>query len=206
MRALCLALSILGASTAGAQDSATVRRSPSLLSESVSVGGDSAVLSVGNRTVFVFRAGVGSLKAADRAEMAMDRIKRAQRPGDDSIRVIRDTLGAIILVNNTPVFVVTADDLLPADSLVPEVAALGVIASLREGLGAAEEALNLKALAIGAVSVVAATRPAHLPAAPAGSGADLVARVVGAQAAPPQGPRGGAALAEGAAPGDPCHS
>ncbi len=157
MRALCLILSLAAAPLLGAQQAAPSTTGSSLVPESVAASGDSAVLSIGNRTVFVFRANYGSLKARDRAEMALDRIKRAQRAGDDSIRVVRDSLGAIIMLNDTPVFVVTPNDLSPSDPPGIEVAALRVVGQLREGLGAAEEALNVKALAIGAASVVAAT-------------------------------------------------
>ncbi len=157
MRAFLLALSLPIAVPAGAQQPAQSGPGSSLVPETVTVGADSAVLSIGNRTVFVFRADFGQLRAADRADMALDRIKRAQRPGDDSVRAIRDSLGAIIMLNDAPVFVVTPHDLPPGDSIAPEVAAIEIMAQLREGLGAAEEALSVKAMAIGVVSVVAAT-------------------------------------------------
>lgn len=159
MRALCLILSLTTTAVLGAQQPAPAGPGPgpSLVPEQLVSSPDSAVLSVGNRTVFVFRARFGALGARDRAEMALERIKRSQRAGDDSVRIVRDTLGAIIMVNDSPVFVVTPQDLPVADSLTPEVAAIAVVAQLREGLGAAEEALNVKALAIGAASVVAAT-------------------------------------------------
>ena len=155
MRILAIGLALLAAAPLGAQEPAAPPSVPA--SDSVRAIGDSAVLSIGNRTVFVFRASFGSLRAVTRAEMARDRIKHAQRVGEDSIRVVRDTLGAIIMLNDAPVFVVTPQDLSYADSPPLAVASLEVVKRLREGLGAAEEALSVQALAIGAVSVVVAT-------------------------------------------------
>lgn len=155
MRALSLVLSLASALPLGAQEAAPP--APAGVPASVVAGADTAVLSIGNRTVYVFRAPVGRFSPADRADMALDRIKRAQRPGIDSVRVIRDTLGAIIMLNDAPVFVVAAVDMPPGNSLLPEEYARDVVTLLLEGLDAAEQALSVKALAIGAAAVAAAT-------------------------------------------------
>jgi small-conductance mechanosensitive channel len=155
MRALSLVLSLAFALPLGAQEAAP----PALagVPASVVAGADTAVLSIGNRTVYVFRSPVGRVSPAERAEMALDRIKRAQHLGSDSVRVIRDTLGAIIMLNDAPVFVVAAVDMPPGNSLLPEEYARDVVTLLLEGLDAGEQALSVKALAIGAAAVAAAT-------------------------------------------------
>ncbi|HMU62968.1 MAG TPA: hypothetical protein PKA66_14390, partial [Gemmatimonadales bacterium] len=157
MRALCLILSLAPAASLGAQEPSRPTPTPVVVPETVATVGDSAVLSVGNRNVFVFRAKLGVFTTRDRADMALDRIKRAQRVGNDSVRAIRDSVGVIIMLNDTPVFVVTPYDMPRGSDLTPELAAAKVVTQLSDGLGAAEEALNIKALAIGAALVVAAT-------------------------------------------------
>ena len=154
MRFLPMLLGLAVASPVSAQVPSSA---PPVAQETVQSAADSAVLSVGNRNVFVFRARLGALTTRDRAEMAMDRIKRAQHAGNDSVRAIHDSAGVIIVLNDTPVFVVTQDDLLPGLGFTPAVAAVDVVTQLREGLGAAEEALSVRALAIGGAYVVAAT-------------------------------------------------
>jgi small-conductance mechanosensitive channel len=160
MRALSLLLSLAGAASLAAQQPGTTGPAPANAPEAsgaAAAKADSATLTIGNRQVFVFRVPLGAFSAADRAEMAGDRIRRAHRAGADSVRVVRDTVGAIVMLNNAPVFVITPSDLPPgaAGDLMAE--ATQVIHLLHEGLGAAEEATNIRALAIGGVSVVAAT-------------------------------------------------
>lgn len=157
MRAHFLVLSLATAAPLGAQEPAASVTAPVRARESVVAGADTAALAVGNRTVFVFRAPLGTFSAADRAEMALDRIRRAQRPGVDSVRAIRDTLGAIVMLNNAPVFVVSTVDMPPGTLQTPMEYSADVMALLREGLDAQEEALSIRALAIGGASVVAAT-------------------------------------------------
>ena len=154
MRALSLILTLVGASSLGAQEfpgSAPARDSV------MAVRQDSAVLSVGNRDVYVFRASVGAFSPADRAEMALQRIRRAQRQGLDSLWTIRDTLGLIVMLNDAPVFVVASQDLPRDSSSSLEVAAESTLKLLREGLNADEESRSVRTIAIGAASVAAAT-------------------------------------------------
>jgi len=157
MRAIIPLLSLATAAALGAQEPATSGTAPVGAQESVVAAADTATLSIGNRTIFIFRAPLGAFSAADRAEMAMDRIRRAQRPGADSLRALQDTLGAIILLNDSPVFVVSGPDMPPGIMLTPMQYASEVIALLREGLDAAEEAVNLRSLAVGGASVIVAT-------------------------------------------------
>lgn len=157
MRALSLILSLSAAVSLAAQEPARPAPAPTVVPEAVETIGDTAVLSVGNRKVFVFRARLGVFTTRDRADMAMDRIKRAQHAGDDSVRVIRDSVGAIIMLNDTPVFVVTSYDMPRGSDVTLELAAAEAVTQLREGLGAAEEALSIRALAIGVGSVAVAT-------------------------------------------------
>ena len=156
MRAPLLTLALLGATPLGAQEAAPPAAA-AVPASAPRADGDTAVLSIGNRQVYVFRARVGAFTAKDRAELALDRIKRAQRPGEDSLRTIRDTLGYIVMLNGAPVFIVSELDQLAGSPVTLEEAASQVQALLREGLGAAEEATSLRALAIGAGQVAAAT-------------------------------------------------
>ncbi len=146
MRALLLSLTLAGAAPLQAQDSVAV-----------TPAADTAVLTVGNRTVYVFRARVGRFSPRDRADLALDRIKRAQRPGPDSLRIVKDSLGFIVMLNDSPVFVVGQPDMPRDSSTTPEASAGAAVTALRDGLGAAEEATSVRALAIGAASVAAAT-------------------------------------------------
>lgn len=157
MRALCLILSLVAASPSLAQDSSAVPAALPGAAPSRAGGADTAVLSVGNRAVFVFRAPAGAFSPKDRSEMALERIRRAQRPGADSVRVYRDSLGAMILLNETPAFMILPADVPrtvtgSVDEYAAEVASL-----LLEGLAVAEEATSARALAIGAASVALAT-------------------------------------------------
>ncbi len=156
MRISWLLLPLLGAPTLGAQAPATPGAG-AVAESAPRAAADTAILTIGNRQVYVFRAKVGAFSAKDRAELARDRIKRAARPGADSVRALRDTLGMIIMLNDSPVFVVTEIDRAPGSLATLEETALGVQALLRDGLGAAEEATSLRALAIGAAQVAGAT-------------------------------------------------
>lgn len=146
MHALLLSLSLAGVVPLQAQDSGAV-----------TTAADTAVLTVGNRNVYVFRTRMGVFSPSDRADMALERIKRAQRPGPDSLQIVRDTLGFIVMLNDTPVFVVAQPDLPRDSSTTAEAAAAAAVGALRDGLGAAEEATSIRALAIGAATVAAAT-------------------------------------------------
>jgi len=114
---------------------------------------DTAALIVGDQTVYVFRASVGTISPEVRAHMAGDRIRVAARPGPDSIRVLNDSLGAVIILNNVPVFVVTPIDLPPGAETASATYVPAVVERLRRGLNTAEEATSVRALAVGAVSV-----------------------------------------------------
>jgi len=151
MRALLLLLSVLASAPLAAQTT------PGAAGPSRAARPDTAALVVGNRTVHVFRSNVGVLGADDRRELALDRIHRAARPGADSVMALDDSLGTVIMLNGVPVFMVTVADLPPGTELPRGTYVLGVLSSLREGLEAAEEAGSVRALAIGAASVAAAT-------------------------------------------------
>jgi small-conductance mechanosensitive channel len=157
MRTLCLLLALAGAPALAAQDSAAAPANPSAGPLAGSAAADTASLIIGDQTVQVFRGGVGQVGAARRAEMAAERIAMAARPGPDSVRVITDSLGAIILLNGVPVFVVTPKDYPPDPSVQPSVYVSGVVSRLEAGLEAAEEAVSVRGLAIGFASVAAAT-------------------------------------------------
>jgi small-conductance mechanosensitive channel len=148
MRTCLVVLGLLGATPLLAQEAAPA---------AAPAAPDTAVLSIGNRTVFVFRARAGNLTPRDREELARDRIRRARRPGADSIRVFRDSLGAMVLLNDAPVFVVSERDLPGATTAGMDSAAVEVVGRLREGLEAAEEASSVRALAVGAGQAAAAT-------------------------------------------------
>lgn len=146
MRALLLSLSLIGVAPVQAQDS--VAATPVA---------DTAVLTVGNYKVHVFRSSLGVLGPADRVELAVDRIARAARPGADTIRSLNDSLGAVIMVNGTPVFVVTRADRPRGARSLEGAYVSEVVSRLKLGLNAAEEARSVRAIAVGAGSVAAAT-------------------------------------------------
>lgn len=154
MRAILLTVGLLSASPLAAQVQAPAR-SPA--DSPAAVAPDSSVLSLGNRNVFVFRAPMGALTPLDRAELALQRIRRAQRPGADTVRIARDSVGAVVVLNNTPIFLVTVPDLPRASDSTLEQHAAAVVDRLYQGLMADEEATSLKALAIGAAAVAVAT-------------------------------------------------
>ncbi len=86
---------------------------------------DTAALVIGNQTVHVFRGQVGQIGPEQRVEMAAERVGMAARPGPDSVRVITDSLGAIILLNEVPVFIVMAADLPPGLGVLPRLRLCG---------------------------------------------------------------------------------
>jgi small-conductance mechanosensitive channel len=156
MRAFLFILSLATAAPLLAQDS-TAPTPAARDSALTTVAPDTATLVIGNQAVSVFRGRVGHIGPGQRVEMAAERIGMAARPGLDSVRVITDSLGAIILLNGVPVFVVTPADYPPDLGVAPTTYVSEVISRLQTGLAAAEEARSVRAIAIGIVSVAAAT-------------------------------------------------
>jgi len=156
MRALLLILSLVTAAPLLAQDSAAVAAS-ARDSALTTAPPDTAALVIGNQTVHVFRGKVGQIGPVQRVEMAAERVRMAARPGPDSVRVITDSLGAIILLNEVPVFIVMPADYPPGLGVPPSAYVSAVVSRLRMGLDAAEEAGSVRAIAIGVGSVAAAT-------------------------------------------------
>jgi len=156
MRVLPLLLSLATAAPLLAQDT-TAARAAALDSALTAPRPDTAALVIGNQTVHVFRSKVGLIGPEDRAESAAERVRLAARPGPDSLQVITDTLGAIILMNGAPVFIVTPGDYPPGERIPRAEYVSQVVSRLETGLNAAEEARSVRALAIGVASVAAAT-------------------------------------------------
>jgi len=157
MRALSLFLILAGAPPALAAQSSPAAPSPAMPGPAAAVPADTAALVIGNQTVHVFRSKVGLVGPERRMELAAERIRLAARLGPDSLQVIIDTLGAIILMNGAPVFIVTPGDYPPGELISPADYISQVVSRLGTGLNAAEEARSVRALAIGGASVVAAT-------------------------------------------------
>ena len=157
MRTFCLLLALAGAPALAAQDTTAAPANPSAGTLAGSASADTAALVIGNEAVLVFRSKVGLIVPEQRLEMARERIGLAARPGPDSVQVFTDSLGAMILLNGAPVFIVTPGDLPPGLTMAPAAYASEVASRLRTGLDAAEEARSVRSLAIGVASATAAT-------------------------------------------------
>jgi small-conductance mechanosensitive channel len=156
MRALLFMLCLATAAPLQAQD--TRAPAPAAWDSALTTPSpDTAALVIGNQTVHVFRTRLGLVVPEQRAEMAGERIRLAARPGPDSVQVITDSLGAIILLNGVPVFAVMPGDYPPELSMTPAAYVSQVVSSLHAGLANAEEARSVRAIAIGVASVAVAT-------------------------------------------------
>ena len=174
MRTFCLLLALAGAPALAAQGTTAAPANPSAGTLAGSASADTAALVIGNEAVLVFRSKVGLIVPEQRLEMARERIGLAARPGPDSVQVFTDSLGAMILLNGAPVFIVTRGrpaagqrrwprHAVRAPGWPPEPAGRGWGPPRRPG--------SVRALAIGAASVSGGDAAAPLRAPGAGPGA-----------------------------------
>lgn len=76
---------------------------------------DSAVLTVENRMIAVFRARLGLLGPSDRVAVSLRRIDAAFRIDSNVVTVQYDTVGTLVLLNGQAVILMTPGDLGPAE-------------------------------------------------------------------------------------------
>jgi small-conductance mechanosensitive channel len=118
---------------------------------------DSALLTIENRLVAVFRARVGLLNPADRVAVGVRRVDAAFRTDSNVVTVQYDTVGTLVLVNGRAVVLVTPGDIAPAEASDAREAGDSVAARLQRALDERREQRSAKTLVRALVSTALAT-------------------------------------------------
>ena len=121
---------------------------------------DTAALVVRNRVVMVFRARVGPVTPAERADAARRRL-RAMAPeivaGTDTVAVAATAAGPMLIVGDRPIFVVTPADVDTVAGMTLARTAEDARRALSELLSAEREARSVPALVRGVVMALLGT-------------------------------------------------
>jgi len=118
---------------------------------------DSAVLTVENRLVAVFRARVGLLTPADRVAVGLRRVEASFRADSNVVTVQRDTVGALVLLNGRGVLLLVPGDIGASETWDTGEAADSAAARLALALFERREVRSLKTLVRALVSTGLAT-------------------------------------------------
>jgi small-conductance mechanosensitive channel len=118
---------------------------------------DSAILTVENRPVAIFRGRIGLMSPADRAVVSARRIDAAFQADSNVVTVQYDTVGTLVLLNGRAVILMTPGDLAPAESWGVQEAGDTVAARLQRALVERHEERSLRTLVKALVSTVLAT-------------------------------------------------
>jgi len=118
---------------------------------------DSAVLTVENRLVAVFRAQIGAMNPSDRVAISARRIEKAFRTDSNVVTVQYDTVGTLILLNGRAVLLLMPGDITPAQLWSMQEAGDTVAARLQRALYERREQRSLRTLVKALVSTGLAT-------------------------------------------------
>ncbi|MFI5211075.1 MAG: mechanosensitive ion channel family protein [Gemmatimonadales bacterium] len=118
---------------------------------------DSAVLTIENRPIAIFRGRVGLTNAGDRVAAGLRRIDAAFRTDGNVVTVQYDTVGTLVLLNGHAVIVMTTGDLAPTDPWDVREAADSVAARLQLALAERLEERSVRTLVRELASTALAT-------------------------------------------------
>jgi small-conductance mechanosensitive channel len=118
---------------------------------------DSAVLTLQNRPIAVFRSRVGLTNPADRVAVGLRRIEAAFRADANVVTVQYDTVGTLVLLNGHAVILVTGGDIAPYELWNVQEAGDSIAARLQLALAERSEERSVRTLIRELVATAVAT-------------------------------------------------